>query len=113
MKIDLNNPPKFIQCKISFYGFQKDTIYRYNKESNNYLAKDRYTYGSVVNIDLLESLKDGYFDIYIPSKDELYEIELNNTVEKLENTYTKSDSTKGMHFFKAGIEWYKSKNNLI
>lgn len=119
MKINLTNPPKYIKCLKTFYGFNEGEIFKYDNESKNadyisaYYRLDPPTRasGSLVHIELLEAIQDGFFEEYTQTEEQRFESELNDAANKLKNEIP--DGTGGGERvkigFREGVKWYQER----
>jgi hypothetical protein len=123
MKIDLTNPPKYLKCLKSFYGFEIGDIFTYDKASPemNYISpyyRLDYTIspeiratGSFVHFDLLEALEEGYFIEYIPTPEEAFESELNEAANRIKDEVPTGTGggDRVKIGFREGVKWYQKR----
>ena len=119
MKIDLNNPPRFVKCLKSFYGFNEGEIFEYDEESpqKDYISAYYRLYpqsratASILHVELIQSVKDEYFEAHTLTSEESFEVELNDAANKIKDEVA-SGTGGGERVkigFREGVKWLQER----
>ena len=119
MKIDLNNPPRFVKCLKSFYVFNEGEIFEYDEESpqKDYISAYYRLYpqsratASILHVELIQSVKDEYFEAHTLTSEESFEVELNDAANKIKDEVAigTGGGERVKIGFREGVKWLQER----
>lgn len=122
MKINLQNPPKYIKCLKSFYGFNEGEVFQLDEWNRNIeeLGEKRYVLiekirssSYFIHFDLLAAIEEGYFQEYELTPEELLKEEIKSAaLQYYDDIKEKGKHLDGIIAFIDGAQWMHSRIKL-